>query len=199
MSVPIPVERIAFGVRYDPQWAVADRRGGVIDYILRHSGTPFGPKTFPQTTRIDEAHVLLNNDTHDTLRVSERDLILEMQVEDISAVPALAEGFEKKLRVANQRHDMIALRITDPRELALPPVGLIHLEDPETGGRILVNTRSRKLRRRYERLTRKRLAKQEQTFGAMNVDHVDIRIESSYVEPLVRFFRMRERRLAAGK
>lgn len=111
----------------------------------------------------------------------------------------IATGFERNLRIANQRHDVIALRIIDPREVELPPVGLIQLEDPETGESILVNTRSVELRKKYERLSRKRLAEQTQAFRSMNVDRVEVWTNSSYVEPLVKFFRMRERRLAAGK
>lgn len=111
----------------------------------------------------------------------------------------IASGFEKKLRVANQRHDVIALRITDPREVELPAVGLIQLEDPETGRMMLVNTRNAKLRKKYEQLSTKHLAEQAHAFRSMNVDRVEIRTDSSYVEPLVKFFKMRERRLAAGK
>ena len=111
----------------------------------------------------------------------------------------IAAGYENRLRVANQRHDVIALRIIDPREVELPPVGLIRLEDPENGEMILVNTRNPKLRKRYERLSRKRLADQAQMLRSMNVDHVEIWTNSSYIEPLVKFFKMRERRLATGK
>jgi len=111
----------------------------------------------------------------------------------------IASGFEKRLRAANYRHDMIALRIADPRELKLPRVGLIELEDPETGQRALINTRNAKLRNKFERASNARLAEQAKMFRSINVDSVDIRTASSYVEPLVRFFRMRERRLAAGK
>ncbi len=111
----------------------------------------------------------------------------------------IATGYEKRLRVANQRHDVIALRITDPREVELPAVGLIQLEDPETGRMMLVNTRNAKLRKKYEQLRRKHLAEQAHAFRSMNVDRVEIRTDSSYVEPLVKFFKMRERRLAAGK
>lgn len=110
----------------------------------------------------------------------------------------IAWGFEKKLRAANHRHDMIALRIADPRESRLPGVGLIELEDPETGERTLINTRSERLRNRFERLSKSRYAEQTRMFRSMNVDSVDIQTDSSYVEPLVRFFRMRERRLATG-
>jgi uncharacterized protein (DUF58 family) len=111
----------------------------------------------------------------------------------------IASDYAKRLRAANHRHDMIALRIIDPRELELPPVGLIHLEDPETGKHTLLDTRSAKLRKQYERLSKARLEKQAQGFRAMNVDHVEIRTDLSYVEPLVKFFKMRERRLASGK
>jgi uncharacterized protein (DUF58 family) len=111
----------------------------------------------------------------------------------------IASGYEKKLRAANHRHDIIALRITDPRELELPAVGLIQLEDPETGKKMLINTRNKKLRKDYERLSRKRLAEQAKVLRSMNVDMVEIRADLSYVEPLVRFFRLRERRLATGK
>lgn len=111
----------------------------------------------------------------------------------------IASDYERKLRAANYRHDMIALRIADPREVKLPRVGLIELEDPESGERVLVNTRNDRLRKKFERLSKSRHAEQTRMFRSMNVDSVDIRTDSSYVEPLVRFFRMRERRLAAGK
>jgi len=111
----------------------------------------------------------------------------------------IASGFENRLRAANCRHDMIALKIADPREYELPRVGLIELEDPETGERALIDTRSAKLRKRFERLGKKRYAEQTRTFRSMNVDSVEIRTDSSYVEPLVKFFRMRERRLATGR
>ena len=111
----------------------------------------------------------------------------------------IASDFAGKLRAANQRHDMIALRIADPREFELPRVGLIELEDPETGERALINTRDNRLRKRFEQLSKSRYAEQARMFRSMGVDSVDIRTDSSYVEPLVRFFRMRERRLASGR
>jgi len=111
----------------------------------------------------------------------------------------IASDYEKRLRVTNLRHDVIALSVTDPREMRLPSVGLIHLEDPETGDLVLLNTHSTKLRSQYERMIKKRLSERARTFRSMNVDCVEISTDSSYVEPLVKFFRMRERRLAAGK
>lgn len=111
----------------------------------------------------------------------------------------IAAGYEKKLKVANQRHDIIAIQINDPREIELPRVGLLRLEDPENGQIVLVNTRNVSFRKRFERLNRKRLADLARQFRSMNIDRVEIWTNASYVDPLVKFFRMRERRLAAGK
>ena len=106
----------------------------------------------------------------------------------------LAEGYEQSVAIARRRHDLIPLVISDPREWTLPNVGLIELEDAETGKRALVDTGSRAVRRRYERHMRDRLAARDATFRRMDTDTVDIRTDRSYVEPLVRFFRKRERR-----
>jgi uncharacterized protein (DUF58 family) len=111
----------------------------------------------------------------------------------------LAAGYEKKLSVANQRHDMIAIQIIDPREVELPNVGLVLLEDTEEGRLVLVNTGNAKFRNRFERLNKKRITDLAKQFRSMNVDHVEIWTNSSYVDPMVRFFRMREHRLASGK
>ena len=62
------------------------------------------------------------------------------------------EGFEKPMRVLGRKHDLIAVSITDPREIRLPNVGLLELEDAETGEIILVDTSSGKVRTRYEKL-----------------------------------------------
>jgi uncharacterized protein (DUF58 family) len=111
----------------------------------------------------------------------------------------IASGYEKKLSVANLRHDIIAVHILDPREMELPRVGLLRIEDPEDGEIILVNTRNAKMRKNFESLNKKRLTEMARKFRSMNIDRVEIRTNASYVDPLVRFFRMRERRLAAGK
>jgi uncharacterized protein (DUF58 family) len=110
----------------------------------------------------------------------------------------IASGYEKKLSVANLRHDIIAVHILDPREMELPRVGLLRIEDPEDGQIILVNTRNAKMRKKFESMNKKRLDEMARKFRSMNIDRVEIRTNASYVDPLVRFFRMRERRLAAG-
>jgi uncharacterized protein (DUF58 family) len=106
----------------------------------------------------------------------------------------LGEGFEKQMRVLSKRHDLIAVSITDPRELRLPNVGLMELEDAETGERVLMDTGSARLRRRYEDLGRAREARMREMFRSMGVDHMEISTGRDYVLDLVRFFKGRERR-----
>jgi len=105
------------------------------------------------------------------------------------------EGYEKPIRVLGRRHDLIAVAITDPREARMPNVGLIELEDAETGQRILIDTGSSKVRRRYESLGRERAARLRESFASMGVDQIEISTGENYVRDLVRFFLARERRL----
>lgn len=106
----------------------------------------------------------------------------------------LAEGYEAGLRIARRRHDLIPILITDPREAALPNVGFVELEDAETGEPVLVDTANRTLRESYEELYRSRAGARESAFRRMDTETIEVRTDQSYVEPLVRFFRKRERR-----
>ena len=103
-------------------------------------------------------------------------------------------GFEKKLRLAGRRHDVIALSLRDPREEELPAVGLIELRDSETGARAVVDTFDRQVRTAFAGQARARLEKLRGMFRTASVDHVEIRTDTDYMRPLVKFFRMRERR-----
>lgn len=78
---PIKVERVAFGVRFQPHYEILDHVGSVIDRILRSSGSPFGPSTFPLSQREPGEHRLLNPETKDELKLNESDAILEMRVD----------------------------------------------------------------------------------------------------------------------
>ena len=105
-----------------------------------------------------------------------------------------SEGFEKQLRILGKRHDLIAVSITDPREISMPDVGLIQLEDAETGEIITIDTGSRSFRDRYDQLGNSRMEGLRKLFRSMDVDHIDIRTGEDYVFDLVGFFRNRERR-----
>jgi len=97
------------------------------------------------------------------------------------------------LKIMARRHDLILMRITDPRELELPPVGLLRLEDPETGEVEVVDVSSPTVREDFKRLVSERRRTQEELFNSIGVDYIDLTVGSSYIEPLMGFFRMRSR------
>lgn len=105
-----------------------------------------------------------------------------------------ADTFEKKLRIAGKRHDVVALGLRDPREEELPAVGLVELRDAEIGERALVDTFDRRVRAEFTAKARARLATLKNAFRSAGVDQIEIRTDTDYMRPLVKFFRMRERR-----
>jgi len=106
-----------------------------------------------------------------------------------------SEDFEKPLRILGKRHDLIALSITDPREIHMPNVGLVELEDAETGERIVIDTGSTSIRQEYDQLGRQRSDRLRKMFRSIDVDHTEVVTGRDYVKDLVSFFRTRERRL----
>jgi uncharacterized protein (DUF58 family) len=105
------------------------------------------------------------------------------------------ELVRKKLRVASKRHDVVALSLRDPREEELPVVGLVELRDAETGERVLVDTFDRNVREGFAAKARARLEALRRLLRSASVDQVEIRCETDYMQPLIKFFRMRERRI----
>jgi uncharacterized protein (DUF58 family) len=106
----------------------------------------------------------------------------------------LDEGYEKALNAANRKHDVIAVLITDPRELELPGVGLVELRDAETGRTRIVDTGAAGFRREFEEQSRARIKSLERRLRGSGIDFIHIDASGSVVDPLVRFFRERERR-----
>jgi uncharacterized protein (DUF58 family) len=107
----------------------------------------------------------------------------------------LGSGYEKPMRVLSKRHDLIAVSVTDPREVRMPAVGLVELEDAETGEIVLIDTGSPAIRNEYERLGRERMGQLKELFTSMGVDHIEVFTDRDHARDLVRFFRTRERRL----
>ena len=107
----------------------------------------------------------------------------------------LDSGFEQALRIANRKHDLIAVSLSDPREMELPPVGILELEDAETGRTLLVDTWDRGVRERYAAEARERIEARRRLFRQNKVDSVELTTGLPYDVPLVRFFRDRARRL----
>src|SRR5581483_172506 len=107
----------------------------------------------------------------------------------------LDEGFEKSFKRTGRRHDLIALRITDPREEELPSVGLLELEDAETGDRLLLDTGSRSVREAYAAAATARREALRELCHSAAVDLIEVSTDGGHLDALIRFFRLRERRL----
>jgi uncharacterized protein (DUF58 family) len=98
------------------------------------------------------------------------------------------------MRAATVRHELIALTLNDPRETSLPDVGLLEVEDAETGARAVLDTSSRAVRTAYARRATELRDRRRRTLAAVGVEEVALHTDRSYVEPLLRAFRSRERR-----
>jgi uncharacterized protein (DUF58 family) len=107
----------------------------------------------------------------------------------------LDEGYLQVLRHANRKHDVVAALITDPREEVMPPAGLVTLEDAESGRTRLVDTRSREFRDELAAGAAARRDLLRDQLRATGMDLIVFDAAGSIVDPLLRFFRERERRL----
>ena len=99
--------------------------------------------------------------------------------------------YEDALKVAVNRHDLSVIRVSDPREKALPNVGLVHAKDAETGASRWINTGSRSVRTAYENWFRTATAGADRLFLRYQVDHVDIDTDKDYVRGLMDLFQRR--------
>jgi len=106
----------------------------------------------------------------------------------------LADDFVEPMSRVNRRHDVIAVSVQDPAELALPRVGLVEWADAETGQVRLVDTSSAAFRRRYAARQAQRMARLEGTLRSIGVDCINVRTDRPYIQDLVKFFHMRRRR-----
>jgi uncharacterized protein (DUF58 family) len=103
--------------------------------------------------------------------------------------------FEKPLRVAARKHDLIAILVSDPRERDIPSIGLIDLEDAETGERFLLDTGNRKAIETFTVAAGRRVRRQKESLRSMGVDVIEISTGLPYDRPLLKFFEERARRL----
>jgi uncharacterized protein (DUF58 family) len=107
----------------------------------------------------------------------------------------LDRDYETVFKRTGRRHDLIAVRLSDPGEEEIPPVGLLEIEDAETGKRLLLDTSSRKVRDDFRRRAMERRAALQQLTRAAAVDLIEVSTDGSHLDALIRFFRQRERRL----
>ncbi len=105
-----------------------------------------------------------------------------------------APGWEKPLTLLNQRHEVLAVRLWDPRETELPDVGPIVMEDAETGEQLYVDTRDKGFRQRFQEAARRREEELSGMFRRAGVDVLPISTEEDLVRSIVRFAEMRKTR-----
>jgi len=106
--------------------------------------------------------------------------------------------FEKPLNAASRRHDLVAIEVFDPAERELPDVGLITLIDAETEEEVVVDSSNPDFRAKFAKSVAIREKGLSKLFGSHGVDHIKVPSSGSLADPLVKFFRTRERRLARG-
>ena len=104
------------------------------------------------------------------------------------------EAFRRTLKLVSNRHDVVAVRILDRSEEALPDAGLLVLTDPETGEEVAVDTGRAELRRRYDDRSHAEEQSLRALFRRLAVDEIEVRTDQSFVAPLLAFFRARERK-----
>ncbi len=105
-----------------------------------------------------------------------------------------APGWERPLRLLNQRHEVLAVRLHDPREAELPDVGPILMEDAETGEQLYVDTHDKRFRQRFQEAARRREAELDAAFKHAGVDALALSTDDDLVRAIVRFAALRHQR-----
>ena len=109
---------------------------------------------------------------------------------------AMRLELRRAMRRTNRRHDLIAVHVEDPREKEVPDVGIVALEDAESGEVIELDTASPKVRRRFKELSLERGRRLVSDFRSEGIDTLQLQTDAPYMPALQRFFKTRERRRA---
>ena len=105
-----------------------------------------------------------------------------------------ATNYETNVKLARQKHDLVAISISDPRERNLPKIGLINLRDSESGETLLIDTDNREMTKLLTSYEREKWGKFKKLFRSIGVDTIEIDTDGSLVEPIIRYFKIREKR-----
>jgi uncharacterized protein (DUF58 family) len=103
-------------------------------------------------------------------------------------------SYEDALKVVSKRHDLVAVRVNDPRESEMPDVGMVRFSDAETGNLVLLDTGNASVRRDYALWWKQSFNRASEIFGRAGVDHTSILTGRPYVKELLNLFRKREHR-----
>ena len=103
----------------------------------------------------------------------------------------MADNYRQTLKIAANKHDITGIRVYDKREEAIPNLGLVQIQDQETGENMLVNTSSKKIREDYGAYHRERVDYFKETFTKSGAGVIDCRVDESYVTKLLGYFKHR--------
>jgi len=103
-------------------------------------------------------------------------------------------GWERAVRLASAKHDLVPVCVTDPREEELPDMGIVNVQDPETGEMMMVDTSSKSVRESYRKSVAQTKSERERLFRRLHMDFINMSTAAPDLEPLVRFFELRLRR-----
>ncbi len=106
----------------------------------------------------------------------------------------LAPNYDKLIKITHRKHDLVGVLVEDAGEVAFPGLGLLEIEDVETGQRITINSSGRRFRKKFSEAAETRRAERKRLFDSIKMDHIDIRTDQPYIQPLVRFFKERARK-----
>ncbi len=104
------------------------------------------------------------------------------------------EGYEKILRIVGRKHDLVGIVLNDRREKEIPNIGLVKLSDAETGEERWIDTSSDRVRRQMQLYIKEKEKIRKSVFITSRLDSVEVTTGSNYIQPLVQFFRRREKR-----
>jgi uncharacterized protein (DUF58 family) len=107
----------------------------------------------------------------------------------------LGENVERPLKLLAQRHDVVAVTLEDPSERILPDIGLVRLVDPETGQALDIDTSDPKVRSRFDTMVSTESDRRRHLLRRLAIDEIPVNTDQGIMEPLLRFFRTRERRI----
>lgn len=103
----------------------------------------------------------------------------------------MADDYEKTLKISGNKHDVTGIRIYDEREKTIPNLGMVQMQDAETGRQRLVNTQSRSVRNAYGEQYRQRVAYFREIFTKSGCGTLSCRVDESYVRKLLGYFKQR--------
>lgn len=105
----------------------------------------------------------------------------------------IASGYEESLRGLARRHEVIAITLVDPLDLAIPDVGIVEVVDAERGGRVLLDSSSARVREAYAAAAVRHTAQRKRSLATAGVDEIEVRLDGDVTAPLVAYFRRRAR------